>query len=286
MLFLVAFGIKAAVFPLFFWLPDSYHTPPPAVSAIFAGLLTKVGVYALIRVFTLLFAHDTGFIHRTILVAAGITMVTGVLGAVAQNGFRRLLSFHIVSQIGYMIMGLGIYTPLALAGSIYFMVHNILAKTNLFLVSGVTYALGGTYDLKKLGGLYRARPALALLFLVSALSLAGVPPSSGFFGKLALIRAGLSVGEYAVVAAALIVSLLTLYSMTKIWGEAFWKERPGGAPPDPGRLRYAALLVPIALLAVLTLLIGLLPGPFFAIATRAADQLADPAGYIRAVRGE
>ncbi|HOK48268.1 MAG TPA: proton-conducting transporter membrane subunit, partial [Bryobacteraceae bacterium] len=230
MLFLVAFGTKAATFPLFFWLPASYHTPPVAVSAIFAGLLTKVGVYALIRVFTLIFVRDDVYVHTLILVIAGLTMVTGVLGAIAQNEFRRLLSFHIVSQIGYMIMGLALFTPLGLAGSVLFIIHNILAKSNLFLVSGLAQRFGGTFDLKKLGGLYEEHPALAVLFLVPALSLAGLPPFVGFFAKLLLIKAGLEAGSYVIVAVALGVSLLTLFSMMKIWTEVFWKPAPQRHP--------------------------------------------------------
>ena len=211
-----------------------------AVSAIFGGLLTKVGVYALIRVFTLLFLNNVDYTHTIILWAGGITMVTGVLGAVAQYEFRRLLSFHIVSQIGYMIMGLGFFTPLALAGTVFFIVHNIFVKTNLFLVSGVSHRLHGTYDLKKLGGLYRSHPWLAMLFLLSALSLAGVPPLSGFFGKLVLIKAGLGIGQFVLVAAALGVSLLTLFSMTKIWAEAFWKPSAGGHRGEPAGRRHGS----------------------------------------------
>ena len=146
-LFLVAFGIKAAVFPLFFWLPASYHTPPVAVSALFAGLLTKVGVYALVRAFTLVFTGDTALTHGLILAVAVLTMVTGVLGAAAQFEFRRVLSFHIVSQIGYMVLGLGLFTPLALAGTVFYLIHHIVVKTNLFLVAGIVKRLGGTLDL-------------------------------------------------------------------------------------------------------------------------------------------
>jgi multicomponent Na+:H+ antiporter subunit D len=280
MLFLVAFGIKAAVFPLFFWLPASYHTPPAAVSAVFAGLLTKVGVYALIRVFTLVFAERPGFAPDLILWVAGLTMVTGVLGAAAQGEFRRILSFHIVSQIGYMIMGLGLGTPLALAGSVFYITHHIVVKTNLFLVSGIVHRLQGTLELPRLGGLYAHRPGLALVFLVSALSLAGLPPLSGFFAKLALVRAGLEDGRFAIVATALAVSLLTLYSMTKIWSEAFWKD---GAPPPP--VRSPALLGPSLALAALTVAIGLGAGPLFEISLRTAGQLVEPSAYIRAVLG-
>jgi multicomponent Na+:H+ antiporter subunit D len=285
MLFLMAFGTKAAMFPLFFWLPASYHTPPVAVSAIFAALLTKVGVYAMIRVFTLIFVQDVSYTHALILVLAAVTMVTGVLGAIAQNDFRRLLAFHIISQIGYMMMGLGLFTPLALAGAIYFIVHNILAKTNLFLVSGLAQRMGGSFELKKLGGLYRRSPALAILFLLPALSLAGVPPLSGFVGKLLLVQAGLAAEGYGIVGVALGVSLLTLFSMNKIWSEAFWKPAPGDPPPAPPQRRTFALWAPVVLLAVLTVAMGVAARPVFDLVFAAGEQLADPAGYIEAVMG-
>jgi multicomponent Na+:H+ antiporter subunit D len=285
MLFLITFGLKAAIFPLFFWLPSSYHTCPVAVSAIFAGLLTKVGVYTLIRVFTLLFVRDVAYTHTIILVVAGITMITGVLGAAAQNEFRRILSFHIVSQIGYMIMGLGLFTPLALAGSVFYITHHIVVKTNLFLVSGVAHRLRGTYQLKKLGGLYEHYPMLGLLFLIPAFSLAGIPPLSGFWAKFILVRAGLEQGQYAIVATALGVSLLTVFSMAKIWGEAFWKADPVTAdavdnPPLGGML---GLVGPIIALAIITVVIGLFSQPFFELSLRAGEQLSRPDEYITTV---
>jgi multicomponent Na+:H+ antiporter subunit D len=291
LLFLVAFGIKAAVFPLFFWLPASYHTPPAPVTAIFSGLLTKVGVYAIIRLFTLVFVHDAGFTHKLILVAAGLTMVTGVLGAAAQTEFRRLLSFHIVSQIGYALMGLALFTPLALAGAIFFLFHVSISKAALFLTGGVVYKLRGTYDLKKLGGLFQPAPGLAILFLIPALSLAGIPPLSGFWAKFALVRAGLESAEYAIVATALGVSLLTLFSMTKIWAEVFWKKSEAGPCVNApglahGRRRVAlSMLAPTLLLVTLTVVIGLLAERFFVIAARAAEQLLNREEYIRAVLG-
>ncbi len=283
-LFLVAFGIKAAIFPFFFWLPSSYHTPPVAVSAIFAGLLTKVGVYTLIRVFTLIFVLDVGYTHNIILALAGFTMVTGVLGAATQNEFRRILSFHIISQIGYMIMGLGLYSPLALAGSVFYITHHIVVKTNLFLVSGVVHRLRGSYQLKKLGGVYRLHPMLGVLFLIPAFSLAGVPPLSGFWAKFALIRAGIETQSYVVVAAALVVSLLTLFSMTKIWAEVFWKADPNpDSVEDQPLTSLTYYLVPVITLALITVVIGLFAQPFFAVAIRAAEQLLNPAEYIQAV---
>jgi multicomponent Na+:H+ antiporter subunit D len=290
MLFFVAFGIKAAAFPLFFWLPASYHTPPVAISAIFSGLLTKVGVYSLIRTFTLLFVGDAGFTHNLILVIAALTMITGVLGAVAQTDFRRLLAFHIVSQIGYLLMGLGLLTAAALAGAVYFMVHVIIAKAALFLVSGVVYRYAGSYDLKKLGGFSESHPWLAILFIIPALSLAGIPPLSGFFAKLALIQAGLQVEQYGIVAAALAVSILTLFSMTKIWAEVFWKEPPEASKRGTSRstsplLDSALLFGPIALMAAIIVTIGIGAESVFALATRAAEQLMDPTEYIQSVLG-
>jgi len=288
-LFLVAFGLKAAIFPLFFWLPSSYHTPPVAVSAIFSGLLTKVGVYTLIRVFTLLFTQDTAYTHTTLLlVLSGLTMLSGVLGAAAQNEFRRILSFHIVSQIGYMIMGLALYTPLALAGSVFYITHHIIVKTNLFLVSGVVHQLRGTYQLKKLGGLYHFYPMLSVLFLIPAFSLAGIPPLSGFWAKFILVRAGLEGQQYLIVATALVVSLLTIFSMTKIWGEVFWKPQPEtDEDVDTQNLplsRLPLLILPVVVLAAITVIIGLFSEPFYILAIRAAEQLLNPAEYIEAVK--
>jgi len=293
MLLLIAFGIKAAMFPLFFWLPASYHTPPVAVSAIFAGLLTKVGVYALIRVFTLLFTGDVGYTHTLLLGAALLTMITGVLGAAAQFEFRKVLSFHIVSQIGYMILGLALFTPLALLGAVFYIVHHIIVKTNLFLVSGIAHRFQDTFDLKSLGGLYRSKPWLAILFAIPALSLAGLPPLSGFWAKLIIIRAGLETEAYLAVGIALVVGLLTLYSMTKIWNEAFWKPLTNrdatamDASPatPPARMPLAWIVAPVAVLAAITLAIGLYAEPLSALSARAADQLLLPSAYVEAVLG-
>ena len=284
MMFLVAFGIKAGIFPLYFWLPSSYHTPPAAVSGIFAGLLTKVGVYALIRVFTLLFIGNISYTHHVWLLGlAALSMVMGVFGAASQMEIRRILSFHIVSQIGYMVMGLAIFTPLALAGTVFYLIHHILVKANLFLIGGIMNRLQGSYRLGELGGFYQRYPALALLFLIPAMSLAGIPPLSGFWAKLALVRAGLSAGQYGIVAVSLFVSLLTLYSMTKIWSYAFWTERQDDRPLPPLGVANWRRLLPVSLLAMGTILIGLLAGPLFELAEAASVQLLDPQTYIDAV---
>ncbi len=286
MIFIVAVGLKAAMFPFFFWLPASYHTPPVTISAVFAGLLTKVGVYVLIRLFTLLFVQDIGYTHTFLLWIAGVTMVTGVLGAAAHSEFRRILSYHIISQIGYMIMGLALHSPLALLGSIFFIIHNILAKTNLFFVSGIARRVGGSFELKRLGGLYRDQPMLSVLFLIPALALAGIPPLSGFWGKLILARAGFDLQSYTIVAVALVVGLLTLYSMSKIWIQAFLTPRASSADRHaPLRGRLKILYVPTVFLAALTLGISFYATPLFDLCASAADELLNADQYINAVLG-
>src|SRR5690606_1395297 len=136
LLLLVSFGAKAAVFPLFNWLPASYHTASMPVVAIFAALLTKVGVYAIFRIYTLVFAYDNDLFGMIFWFLAVSTMVVGVLGAAAHYDVRKILSFHIISQIGYMLIGMALMTPLALAGSILYVVHHIIVKANLFLLAG------------------------------------------------------------------------------------------------------------------------------------------------------
>ncbi|MGR5250876.1 Na+/H+ antiporter subunit D [Vibrio astriarenae] len=288
LLFLVAFGIKAAAFPLFFWLPASYHTPPVAISAVFAGLLTKVGVYALYRVFSVIFIGDIAFTHSNLLMWMGIfTMVTGVLGAAAQFEVRRILSFHIVSQIGYMILGLALFTPLAILGGVFYLFHHIVVKTNLFLIGGVMHRLHGTYDLSRLGGLYKSKPFLAILFAVPAMSLAGIPPLSGFFAKFVVIKASIEAEAWIGVVASLAVGLLTMYSMIKIWAEAFWKKLPEQAEtlaPLSDSERFC-LYLPIILMAAITVTIGINAEWFVNLASMTADQILDPQQYIQAVLG-
>jgi len=282
MLFFIAFGIKAAAFPLFFWLPASYHTPPVSIAALFAGLLTKVGVYALVRTFTLLFTQNIAYTHTVILIVSGFTMTSGVLGAMAQTDFRRLLSFHIISQIGYLLMGLGLMSVESLTATIFFTVHNMLAKTSLFLVSGLVEQLQGSFDLKKLGGLYASHVWLALLFALPAMSLAGIPPLSGFVAKLGLVQAGFNEKQYLIIAVSLVVSIMTLFSMTKVWNEVFWKP---AVYPVVKKPLSAWMIGGTACLVFISLSLGLLPAPLLSLASQAATLLMHPDSYIQVTLG-
>lgn len=283
-LMLVAFSIKAALFPVFGWLPASYHLAWTPISALFAGLLTKVGVYALIRLVTLLWP-DSGIAHEVLLWVACATMLIGVLGAAAQTEVRRILSFHIVSQVGYMILGLALATPLALAGAVFYLIHHIVVKANLFFIGGIAARLTSAERLAAMGGLYAHAPWLAILFAIPALSLAGIPPLSGFWAKFVLVKASLDASAWIAATVALLTGIFTLLSMSKIWNEAFLKPHPGGE----GALRRVAGLRPalwaISALAAMTVAIGLLAGPVMDYASAAAEQLAAPQGYIDAVLG-
>lgn len=283
-LFFVAFGIKAAVFPLFFWLPASYHTSNITVSALFAGLLTKVGVYAFIRFFTLFLVHDQIFWHKFLLIIAGFTMVVGGTSASTHYDTRKILSYHIISQIGYMIMGLGIYTPLGIAGAIFFAIHNMVAKTNTFLVAGLIHKLKGSFYLKDIGGLLKQSPFLAVLFVIPAFALVGVPPLSGFFAKFMLIKAGVDDSHYIIVFVAVLTGLLTLYSMIKIWNEAFLKKQPQNEY-DTGvikKLRFLEVL-PSVLLGMASILMGIFAARVFEFTMKAANQLINSSTYIEQI---
>jgi multicomponent Na+:H+ antiporter subunit D len=276
-----AFGIKAALIPLAFWLPKSYPQLPPAISALFAALLTKIGLYALYRIFGMVLVVQGRFPHQNILFYLAIlTMVGGVLGAVAQNDMRRVLSFHIMSQVGYMALALALYSPLAMASGIFYLMHHIVVKGNLFLVTGLVEAHAGSSHLSKVSGIVRSSPIIAALFAVPALSLAGLPPLSGFFAKFSLLKASLTQHEWVAALAIILVGLLTIYSMLKIWVAAFWGE-PQGPRVSPRALNLATS----AALALVIITLGVAAGPLFDLARDASETLINPAAYLEAVLG-
>ena len=284
-LLLVVFGIKAGLFPLFFWLPDSYPTAPAPVTAIFAGLLTKVGVYAIIRTQTLLFP---GVLPTWLLLAfAAATMLVGVLGAIAQDDVKRILSFLIISSIGFMVMGLALFTVAGIAAAIVYMVHQVVIKTTLFLAGGMIEHTGGSSRLSRLGDMARTAPLIAVVFFVPAMSLAGIPPMSGFAAKFALLDSVAASREWWILGVAIAVSLLTLFSIAKIWLGVFWGQPdPAETTVAPGRPRPPALMVmPTALLVAATIVLGLAAGPLYDYCARAAGDLIDPAAYVTQVLG-
>ena len=306
---LVAFGIKAAVFPLSAWLPDSYPTAPAPVTAVFAGLLTKVGVYAIMRTHTLLFPG--GSMDNVLLVAALATMLIGIMGAIAQADIKRLLSFTLVSHIGYMIFGIALSSKIGMSAAIYYVAHHILVQTTLFLVVGLIERQAGSASLRRLGGLI-ASPVLAVLFLIPALNLGGIPPFSGFIGKVALLEAGGQDGSvlaWVLIGGGVVTSLLTLYVMARIWTKGFWRPRadaPEGAladvtpsalidesaddiafdeREDVGRMPLGMVLPTVAMVAA-GLVLTIWAGPIFDFTDRAADEVVNRDVYVEAVLGD
>lgn len=274
-LLFAGFALKAGLFPFFFWLPASYHTAPITASAALAGLLTKVGFYACLRVFVLVF-HAAGEpvvpgLPALFAIVAVATMVLCVLAAIAQIDIRRLLAFHIIGQVAYMMLGLALFSLLGITAAIFYMWHSMLVQAGLFLGAGAVGRATGGYDLRRAGGLMRERPLTAALFATLALSLSGVPPLSGFWAKFLVIDAAFRGGAFWLGVMALIVGLLTLYSMSKVWTDAFWRSPPRarkltrGVPP--------AMLGAVALLAACTMGIGLAVGPISSFARAAAVQM-------------
>jgi multicomponent Na+:H+ antiporter subunit D len=293
LMLLVVFGIKAAIVPLHFWLPDSYPNAPGPVAALFAGLLTKVSFYALLRTETLLFSRDKPW--TLLLVLAVATMLVGAVGALVQNDLNRLLSFLLVSHIGFMLFGLAVFDAAALSGAALYAAHHITVLATLFLVSGLITRRTGTVSLDEMGGLARSSPGLAVLFAIPAMTLAGIPPTAGFVAKLALLQAGAAagLGPQVVAGVVILASLLTLYALVRVWVRVFWgKPRPPRPDVDPtdevlvgtartSRPMYAAT----AGLVAVSLAIAVFAGPLTVLTGRAGVDLIDRTPYVDAVLG-
>ncbi len=315
---LIAFGIKAAIFPLAFWLPDSYPTAPAPVTAVFAGLLTKVGVYAIIRAQTQIFPYSS--VDQLLLVIAALTLLVGILGAVSQLDIKRLLSFTLISHIGYLIFGIGMATSAGYAATIFYVAHHIIVQTTLFLAVGLIERHGGTTSLTSLGGMLRAAPVVAVLFFIPMLNLGGIPPFSGFIGKLGLFTAAAELGTpgaYWLMGVGALVSLLTLYALARAWSLAFWRTRaaalgganapvpntpeglmlqgrevaliehlhdaPDAMPLQEQRETPALMIAATAGMVAVSVLLTVAAGPLYAYATRAGERLAAPEQFVAAV---
>lgn len=282
LMMVAVFGIKAGLFPLYFWLPNSYPTLPVPLQALFGGVLTKVGVYVLIRVFSTVLPRDLSGVHELLGWLALVTAVVGGLGAISRPFVRGILSFHIVSQVGLMLLAVSFMTPLALAAALMVLWHNLVVKSSLFLIGGTAALLNRSDDLTRMGHLWKRTPWLGVLFLLQALSLAGIPPLSGFWGKYLIVTSGLEKGAFVLVAGSIGVSVLTLFSMVKIWLGAFWSA-PEGVPVRTDDRRWRRLAWTVSALALVSLALGLGAEGFAQVALQAAERTLDQQGYAQAV---
>lgn len=288
--FLIGFGIKSAVFPLYYWLPSSYHTPPSAVAATFGGLLTKLGIYAMLRVFSLIFVPDEST-RNVLMVIAILTILTGTFGALIKGNIRRLFSYLIVCHIGFMVGGIAIFTKVALMGTVFYLFHDIMVKTNMFLIAGLIRQQRGTMDMGKLGGLYAQYPKISLLIALVLFSLVGIPPLSGFWPKIYLIQEAYTLNQYGFIAGIIIGSFATLFVIARMWSEVFWKDVPQGVVVEDRfkglpLIRRILLVLPICLLAGITLFIGLNAEVIVNLVDRIATQLINTQPYVEAVLGK
>lgn len=281
-LFLIVFSLKAGLF-LFFWLPGAYSAPPTAISSIFAALLTKVGIYAIIRMFTLVFYHEPEVTHWFIGILAAITMGLGAIGAIAFWDIKRILTYNVVIGVGFILAGLASFTTVGMTGSLYYLIHDMIVKALIFLLGGTIIYLTGTSNLKDLSGLIRLHPQLGWMFFIAALSLSGIPPLSGFLGKIFITEGTFESGYFWLGAIGLLSSLLVLYSIMKIFMNAFWGYTVIREEDEYGTTK--GLLLPIGLLTTLTIALGLGAEAIHEYVDIAVEILMKPEIYIEAVLG-
>lgn len=289
LIFLVGFGVKSGVFPLYFWLPASYHTPPSAVSALFGGLLTKVGVYAMIRVLVMVFP-EYEMINTIVLIIAGLTIFTGAIGALVQKNIIKIFSYLIICHIGFMVAGLGMHTEWAIAGAVFYMFHDIIVKTALFMVGGLTFRISGSNLVSKMGGLMRNQPKVALLIAIPLFSLVGIPPLSGFWPKISLFGASIHTESYWTLAALIFGSFLTLFIIARLWLNIVSKDQIN-LPlrkefiyyKDFTKFEKWTMVLPIILLSLVSLYIGFNPEHLQILSERIGNELMHNESYIQAV---
>lgn len=281
MLFIGVFGLKAAMMPLHFWLPDVHSSAPTPISAMLSGILIKVGVYAIIRIFCLIFVDLQGYFQTFILVVACLTMFMGAMGAVAQTDLKRLLAYSSISQIGYILMGVGFFTVAGVGAALFYTISHGIIKSSLFLAAGILKKMKGTTEMSEHGNMINISPLFALFFLIGVASLGGIPPSSGFFMKFQVIKAGLDGAFYAPVAIALMVSLFTLFYLFRSWQQVCLSDQL----EPPKTMPNAKLLAPLGVLALLCLVMGFAAAPISELSNAASQQLFSPELYIKAVMG-
>lgn len=279
-LFLIVFSLKAGLL-LYFWLPGSYSAPPTAIAALFGALLTKVGIYALFRIFTLIFYHEPAITHTLIGVMAVLTMIGGSLGAIAYNDVRQIVSYNVVIAVGFILAALAISGEVAIGGAIYYLIHDILIKALLFLLAGTMIFLTGKVRIEEMSGLIRNYPLLGWLFFITLLSLTGIPPFSGFIGKVMVGQGAVESGSFLLLAVAFISSIFVLYSLLRVFMNCFWGETI--INEDNHVQLKKGMILPCAAFGIATLVLGLGVETLEIYVRDAAYTLMNPEVYIEAV---
>ena len=282
LLFLIVFGIKGSIFPLYFWLPGSYSAPPVPVLALFGALLTKVGIYAIMRTYTLFFVHDIGFTHEILMALSILTIIAGCIGALAYFDLKQIIIYNIVIAVGVILFGAAQMNEAGMSGAVFYLIHDMLIKGALFLLIGIIIYITGTSNLRKMGGLMKTHAPLGWFYLIAAFGLAGIPPLSGFVGKLLIVQGAFEAGNVWGSIIILASSLVVLLSVMRIFIYAFWGE-PKMELPKTDRKAYLRLMGPALVLVVLTIVYGVGTEWLVPFMTDATDVLLQPSIYIDAV---
>jgi multicomponent Na+:H+ antiporter subunit D len=298
------FALKAGVVPFQFWVPSAYRAAPAPVSAVLAGVVKKVGIYAMIRLYFTVFAGGAvegglrlpglagepflGFFGPVLLVMAAASILLGGVGAVGRDDLDELLAYSSIGQVGFIVLPLAVGATvadpavrrLAIAAALVYALNHALAKSLLFLVSGAVFDAVGSIDLRDLGGVARTDVTLSASFFVGMLALVGIPPLSGFFGKLLVFDVAVRAGSNVVLAVGLAGAVLTIGYTSLAWNRGFWGEvgdRVGTGSPSP------VLLGVVAALALAVIAVGVGFDPVFRAAEAAAEAALDRAAYVDAV---
>lgn len=282
-LFLIVFALKAGLF-LYFWLPGSYRVPPTAIRALFGALLTKVGIYAMFRMFTLIFYHEPSITHTAIGIMAGLTLIGGSIGAIAYQDVHKVVAYNVIIAVGFILVGLAIANPLGIEGAIYYLMHDMVVKALLFLLIGTTVALTGKNKINEMSGLIRNYPMLGWLFFVTMLSLAGIPPLSGFIGKILVGQGAVNAGAYVLLGLAFLSSIFVLYSLLRIFMNSFWGETIITIESEKPLRR--SWLLPSIILTCATIALGLGADVLADYVHDASHTLLHPSVYIDAVMNQ
>ena len=269
-----AFATKAALVPLCFWMPATYPTLTAPVAALFAGIMTKLGVYSLLRISPLL-AHEP-VLFTTLMWLGGLSALLGVLAALSQYELRRLLSFHSVSQVGYIVFALGTQTVFGIAAAIFFALHHSLVKFTLYQVADELERSSSSRDLRQMNFSRPGSVILTTAFGLAAFALAGIPPLSGFFGKLAVFWASFESEEWLGLALLVLASVFTLASMLKIWRFAFQRH----PVEEKTAFKPVSTFYPTAvvIMSVMIIVFSLAAGPIYRYGLDAAEQIFDVGG--------
>ncbi|MFZ5594969.1 MAG: monovalent cation/H+ antiporter subunit D [Pseudomonadota bacterium] len=290
LLLLVVFALKAALFPLYFWLPDAYSSASAPVAALFS-IMTKAGVYSILRVYTLVFGAEAGAAQWVaapwLLPAALATLALGMLGALASRRLKGLIAYLTVASVGTLMAAVGLFSVDGIGAALYYMAHSTLIIAVLFLLSDLIARQRGDHR----DHLERAAPVaqpvlLGVLFFAGAIGVAGLPPLSGFIGKVMVLQSATATGAvYWVWGVVLAGGLLSIISLSQAGSLLFWNTDVKAEKPPLAAPASAAAIMPVAALLAGIAALSALAQPMKRFAGDAAVQLLHPAGYIRSVLG-